>query len=114
MFQTKISLEKEGMKLSFLFEIVWFGSFIVTLLKLLLFVLVVENVINSLKILSPKDHYSFSPHSSLYISYNTDNEKLFDNQKLFKLAIILFILMGFKCDSGVVRWGEIRSQIILG
>ena len=35
----------------------------------------------------------FSPHCSLYISYGTDKENLFNNQERLKLVIISFILM---------------------
>ena len=43
--------------------------------------------------------YSYSPHWSLYISYGTDKENLFDNQELLKLVIISFILVTSTCDS---------------
>ena len=35
----------------------------------------------------------FSPHCSLYISYGTEKENLFNNQERLKLVIISFILM---------------------
>ena len=43
--------------------------------------------------------YSYSPHCSLYISYGTDKENLFDNQELLKLVIISFILVTSTFDS---------------
>ena len=35
---------------------------------------------------------------------------MFDNQELFKSAIISYILKTFTFDSRVTRWGEIRGQ----
>ena len=58
--------------------------------------------------------YSYSPHCSLYIPYDTDKENLFDNQELLKLVIISFILVTSTFDSWVILWGEIRSQSLLG
>ena len=58
--------------------------------------------------------YSYSPHCSLYILYDTDKENLFDNQELLKLVIISFILVTSTFDSWVILWGEIRSQSLLG
>ena len=57
--------------------------------------------------------YSYSPHCSLYIPYDTDKENLFDNQELLKLVIISFILVTSTFDSWVILWGEIRCQSLL-
>ena len=46
--------------------------------------------------------YSYSPHCSLYIPYDTDKENLFDNQELLKLVIISFILVTSTCDARVI------------
>ena len=43
--------------------------------------------------------YSYSPHCSLYIPYDTDKENLFDNQELLKLVIVSFILVTSTFDS---------------
>ena len=43
--------------------------------------------------------YSYSPHCSLYIPYDTDKENLFDDQELLKLVIISFILVTSTFDS---------------
>ena len=58
--------------------------------------------------------YSYSPHCSLYIPYDTDKENLFDNQELLKLVIISFILVTSTFNSWVILWGEIRSQSLSG
>ena len=47
---------------------------------------------------TPQHLCSYSPHYSLYFPYGTDEENLFDNQKLLKLLIISFILMTFAFD----------------
>ena len=43
--------------------------------------------------------YSYSPHCSLYIPYDTDKENLFDDHELLKLVIISFILVTSTFDS---------------
>ena len=47
----------------------------------------------------PQYLHSYSPQCSLYISYGSDKENLFDSQELLKLVIIFYILIIFKFDS---------------
>lgn len=51
-----------------------------------------------------------SPYWYLYISKGVEKENMFDNQELFKSAIISYILKTFTFDSRVTQWGEIRDQ----
>ena len=58
---------------------------------------------------------AYSPHCSLYISYGTDGENVFNNQVLVLLLVIIsFILKALTLDSaGILRAG-IRFWWLLG
>ena len=51
---------------------------------------------------TPWNQFAYSLFCSLYISWNADKENLFNNQELYKLVIISFILMTLMFDSGVI------------
>ena len=57
----------------------------------------------SVDVLTPQYHIAYYPHSSLYISYGTSEENLFDNQKLFNLV---------NMDSAVVAVGRNKMLIV--
>ena len=52
--------------------------------------------------LTPQHQSAYSLYYSLYISYATDKENLFNNQEPLKLGIISFILMTLMSDSRVI------------
>ena len=58
--------------------------------------------------------YPYSPHSSLYFSFDIGKENLFNNQELLWLVIISPILMPLLFDCGMILWGEIRCSSLLG
>ena len=41
-------------------------------------------------------------------------ENLFNNQELIEFVIVSFLLVTLMFDSGVILWGEIRCQSLLG
>ena len=41
-------------------------------------------------------------------------ENLFNNQELLEFVIVSFLLVTLMFDSGVILWGEIRCQSLLG
>ena len=51
---------------------------------------------------TPWNQFAYSLYCSLYISWNADKENLFNNQEIYKLVIISFILMTLMFDSGVI------------
>ena len=42
----------------------------------------------------------YFPYCSLYISYDTNKENLFNNQELLWLVIVSFIFVTLMCESG--------------
>ena len=57
--------------------------------------------------------FVFFPYCSLYTSNVTKKDYLFKNQEPLQLVIIVFILVTFMCDSGVILYGEIRCCTLL-
>ena len=51
---------------------------------------------------SSQHQYAYSPYCSVSISWGADKKNLFNNQVLFKLVIISFILMTLMFESGVI------------
>lgn len=64
-------------------------------LKEPLLVVVLSSVGSELNTVTVRHVQSYSPHCSIYTSYGTGKENLFDNQELLKLLTIFFILMTF-------------------
>ena len=63
--------------------------------------------------LTPQHQSAYSLYYSLYISYATDKENLFNNQEPLKLGIISFILMTLMSDLRVILWGGIRCKSLM-
>ena len=62
---------------------------------------------------APLHQFVFFPYCSLYTSNVTKKDYLFKNQEPLQLVIIVFILVTFMCDSGVILSGEIRCCTLL-
>ena len=55
-----------------------------------------------IKVLIPHRQYAYSSYCSLYISYDSDVENLFNSYKLLWWEIICLIFMGIIFDSTVI------------
>ena len=53
-------------------------------------------------------------HTILYVFRSIERENLFNNQELLWMVIAFFILVTLRCDSGMILWGEIRCESLLG
>ena len=62
---------------------------------------------------APLHQFVFFPYCFLYTSNVTKKDYLFQNQEPLQLVIIVFILVTFMCDSGVILYGEIRCCTLL-
>ena len=62
---------------------------------------------------TPKYQHAYSPHCSLYIPYGTNQEDLYNNQKLPQILMISFNLVTYKCDSAVIIEKDFRCYSLV-